>query len=353
MIAFSIILDVILLMWALFAIKRGALMSSRNKWWHAIGSGIKHKHFVMLLLITGFCSLAYANVLNQANLWKFLVLCLFSVMVFSVANSLKKILMQDERCQKDAFNFVLQTLMLLSVGVLIIGSVVVFDINSDNFVAFGILATILGWIFQDVIKGVVAYYHLHFNGLLHIGDWVEIPKYNIEGEVKDISLVTVTVMGMNNSLSSVPTAEIQADHLRNLQDVFNGKTSGKMVDESFHIDYESVHTVDKDELLAICNKLKKEGSDIIALEHVDTPVLNVHLLRMYLRHWLMNHPKVSRKPWLIVSLLDPTEMGIPLVIKTYLTDVTFQEFEMSRSLLNEYILTMIEIFGLKVYQYRD
>ena len=67
------------------------------------------------------------------------------------------------------------------------------DIKQETFLPFAIFSTILGWVFQDFIRGVVAYINLRVNGLLHIGDLIALPDSNIEGFVEDVSLTTVTI----------------------------------------------------------------------------------------------------------------------------------------------------------------
>ena len=66
-------------------------------------------------------------------------------------------------------------------------------VSAPQAIVFGIAGSILAWIFQDKIKGAAAFIHLRLNHLLNIGDWIRVPKYNVDGEVTRVTLTTVTV----------------------------------------------------------------------------------------------------------------------------------------------------------------
>ena len=75
--------------------------------------------------------------------------------------------------------------ILLLIGFWIIG--IVFILGDKNLKAYstaiGVIGGVLGWIFQDTIKGVFAFIYLRMNSLLHIGDWIEIPKHDVEARL--------------------------------------------------------------------------------------------------------------------------------------------------------------------------
>jgi len=51
----------------------------------------------------------------------------------------------------------------------------------------------------------VAGVQLSNNKMLHIGDWITMPKYNTDGTVLDIPLLQLKVRNFDNSVSCVPT----------------------------------------------------------------------------------------------------------------------------------------------------
>ncbi len=219
--------------------------------------------------------------------------------------------------------------------------------------AYGLCATILSLIFQDAIKGVVAYFHLRSNGLMHIGDWIQVPEKNIDGKIEDVSLSTVSVRNWDNTISSISLAILQAGAFKNNQEMIDKKTSGRRMYRSFTIDTRSIRPLSTEEISALEKLLESYGEDTISLRMSNIKSmhqLNIYLFRMYLRHWLMNHDDISRHPRLIVRLMEPTSEGIPIQVYTYITSTSVMPFELIQSEITEHILLSMEWFGLRLYQ---
>ena len=79
-------------------------------------------------------------------------------------------------------------------------------------------------------------------------------------------------------------------------------------------------------------------------------VLNAHLYRLYLYHWLMRHDHISQQPRLIVRWMEPKEGGMPLQVCAFIIDSNFTAFEWQQSLIIEHIMESMEWFGLRLYQ---
>lgn len=80
-----------------------------------------------------------------------------------------------------------------------------------------------GWIFQDTIRSVVAFFYLRLNGLLKIDDWIEVKAHGIDGVVRGISLTTVVIENWDNGTSSFPTHILQSENFKNYQKILAGK----------------------------------------------------------------------------------------------------------------------------------
>lgn len=78
----------------------------------------------------------------------------------------------------------------------------------------GVVGAVLGWIFQDTIKSVAAFFYLRANGLLQIGDLISVPSKDIEGFVRNISLTTVTIENWDTTTSSFPTYILHSEHFK-------------------------------------------------------------------------------------------------------------------------------------------
>ncbi|MBR4809402.1 MAG: mechanosensitive ion channel, partial [Bacteroidales bacterium] len=112
-----------------------------------------------------------------------------------------------------------QITILAALGLWIIGFILIFNIQKDGRLAaaFGVIGSVAGWIFQDKLKGVAAFIHLRRHHLLNIDDWIQVPKFNVDGEVKSVALTTVTILNWDTTTSVIPISALQADHFINLQ----------------------------------------------------------------------------------------------------------------------------------------
>ncbi|MFN8362911.1 MAG: mechanosensitive ion channel [Cloacibacterium normanense] len=41
---------------------------------------------------------------------------------------------------------------------------------------------------------------------MKVGDWIGIPKYNIEGNIQDINLLTTKIVNFDKTISTIPTS---------------------------------------------------------------------------------------------------------------------------------------------------
>jgi hypothetical protein len=56
--------------------------------------------------------------------------------------------------------------------------------------AFGAMTAVLMLVFKDTILGLVASIQMSANDMVRVGDWVEMPKFNADGNVIAINLNT-------------------------------------------------------------------------------------------------------------------------------------------------------------------
>ena len=243
-----------------------------------------------------------------------------------------------------------QIAILISIGLWIVGFVIIFDAKSHPRLAagLGIAGSILTWIFQDTLKGVVAFIHLRINHLLNIDDWIKIPSKNVDGQVVKVTLTTVTIYNWDTTTSSIPTSVLHTDHFINLQNMMKGKTFGRRMFYTFIFDMGWIHTMSKEE----ADKLKnnKKITSYLPAEQIEEGMSNARLFRMYLFHWLMNHPHVSQQPRLIVRWMEQKETGLPLQMYAFITDSRLVSFELQQSQIIEHVIESLEWFGLQLYQ---
>lgn len=242
--------------------------------------------------------------------------------------------------------------ILLLLGLGIIGLLLIIDVKENPRIAavLGIAGSILTWIFQDTVKGVAVYFHLRFNKLLNIDDWIIIPKYDIDGEVSRVTLTTVTVYNWDTTTSSVPISVLHSEHFQNLKKMMDGKTFGRKMSKTFIFDTSWFNHLTSDEVALLKSKVP-DVTEYLTDEQLQNPKsTNARLFRLYIYHWLMNHPHISQQPRLIVRWLDQKDSGMPLEIYAFIIDSSLPAFEWQQSKIIEHVLDTIQWFGLRLYQ---
>lgn len=244
-----------------------------------------------------------------------------------------------------------QIIILLAIGFWIIGFVFILRIQNENkgLVAFGIIGSLLTWIFQDKVKGVITFLHLRKHNLLNIGDWVVVPSLNVDGEVKRVSLTTVTIYNWDTTTSIIPISALSSGHFKNLQKMTEGKTYGRRMLRSFVFDTSWFQPLKSDEVENIIQKHPKV-KDYLPSEEIKDVALNAHLYRIYLYHWLMGQSYISQQPRLIVRWEEQVNTGMPLQVYAYITEGSVVPFERKQSLITEHIVESMKWFNLKLYQ---
>lgn len=346
---------VIVTMGLVIAIGRRRLMSSDNNIVHAIGRALKWKDLLILMAVLACVSGCKRGISDSGmieGLYYPAVFCSLAVYLLTVFKRFVLVCDLDNR-QKDSYNHLLQTLILVCIGIFIAFIILHFNINDKTFLPFSFIAAVLGLLFNDSIKGLVAYYHLRANNLLHIGDWIEVSSQDINGQIIEITLVTVSVRNWDNTVSNVSIASLQNGAFKNNQLVMDGKATGRLIDCTFIVDTSSINGMTAGQMAELRHRLEEKDADTVFMDRIenkDNTYLNIHLFRLYISHWLMNNPDLTRYPRLIVSLNEPAPDGMPLQIKVFSIKTAFIQYEAVRSAVIEYVMLSMEWFGLRLYQ---
>lgn len=86
-------------------------------------------------------------------------------------------------------------LIYIICGLMILGTF----LNKDVFTllaGFGAMAAVLMLVFQNTILSLVASVQISSYDMVRLGDWIEMPSLNADGDVIDMSLHTITVQNL-------------------------------------------------------------------------------------------------------------------------------------------------------------
>ena len=269
----------------------------------------------------------------------------------------------SEKLPLKSFIQVVKT-VVVSIGAVIVISNLIGKSPVVFFSGLGAFTAVIILVFKDSILGFVAGIQLSTNNLVKVGDWIEMPKYNVDGDVIDISLVTVSVQNWDKTISTVPAYALISEGFKNWRGM--DESGGRRIIRSVNIDMNSVHFCDemmlekfrKVQLLQDYLRAKNlEVSEYNERHGIDTssPVngrrlTNLGTFRAYLVAYLRNHPKINPDMTFLIRHLQPTENGIPVQIYVFSNDQVWANYEAIQADIMDHVLAILPFFELRVFQ---
>ncbi len=230
----------------------------------------------------------------------------------------------------------------------------------------GAMAAVLMLIFQDTLLSFVASVQISSGDLIRVGDWVEMPQFNADGDVIDIALHTVKIQNWNKTITTIPTKRFVSDAFINWRGM--QESGGRRIKRSLFIDQQSIHFLTKEELeharnfsllkgyfdskLSELNEWNAKYVNSSAGESFDSRKLtNIGTYRAYIEKYIRNHPGIhSFGMTLIVRQLSPTPEGLPMEVYCFTKTIAWSEYEAIQSDIFDHLLAIAPEFNLRVYQ---
>lgn len=228
----------------------------------------------------------------------------------------------------------------------------------------GAATAVLMLIFQDTILSLVASVQISGDGRIRIGDWIEMPSQNADGDVIDIALHTVTVQNWDKTVTTIPTHRLISEPFRNWRAMF--EAGGRRIKRSLKIDQNSVRFLEADEverlrrfsLLADYLARKEaelaEWNDALPERRRDQVnarrITNIGTFRAYVTAYLRSRDDISKEMFLLVRQLEPTEAGLPLEIYGFTADTAWAAYEATQADIFDHLIAILPEFGLRLFQ---
>ena len=219
-------------------------------------------------------------------------------------------------------------------------------------------------IFQDTILSLVASVQISGDGRVRIGDWIEMPSQNADGDVIDIALHTVTVQNWDKTVTTIPTKKLISDSFKNWRGM--SESGGRRIKRALYLDQASVRFLDPDErsrlrrfvlLREYLEGKERELADWNAGLGADAElpvnarrITNLGTFRAYVERYLRRHPQVHNDMTLLVRQLQPGPTGIPLEVYCFTSDTRWAVYEGIQSDIFDHLLAILPEFGLRVFQ---
>lgn len=256
-------------------------------------------------------------------------------------------------------------ILLLLVGAIL--SVSLFSGESPMVLLTGLgaLTAVLLLIFQNTILSLVASIQINSMDLIKEGDWIEVPSYEADGDVKNISLHSIKVQNFDMTTTVIPTHKIMDVAYKNWRGM--REAGGRRIERSILIDMTSMKFCDEnllqelskiDRIHDYLQKKMKEITDYKKKheDHYDSPldgpqVTNTELFRVYIETYLRNCEDIHNEglPFLVRSLA-PTQSGLPIEIYVFTKTTQWEEYEAIQSEIFDHLLAAASHFDLRLFQ---
>jgi miniconductance mechanosensitive channel len=229
----------------------------------------------------------------------------------------------------------------------------------------GAMAAVLMLVFQDTLLSLVASVQISSHDIVRVGDWVEMPQLNADGDVIDIALHTVKVQNWDKTITTIPTKRFISDPFKNWRGM--REAGGRRIKRSLLLDQQSVRFLNDDERHALARFALLEDYLADKQREIDEwnrqveargkapvnqrRVTNIGCFRAYVDRYLRAHPGVHRGMLLLVRQLAPTPDGLPLEIYCFTNDTAWVAYEGIQSDIFDHLLAILPEFGLRVSQH--
>ncbi len=227
---------------------------------------------------------------------------------------------------------------------------------------FGAMATVLMLVFQNTILSLVASVQISSYDMVRIGDWIEMPSLNADGDVIDMSLHTVTVQNFDKTFTTIPTNKLITDTFKNWRGM--SESGCRRIKRSLFIDQSSIHFMSEKEqdklksFILLNQYLDLKKSEITSFNeqlsnqsvYNQRRLTNLGTFRAYIEFYLKQHSGIAQNQSLIVRQLQPTSEGIPLEIYAFTNTTAWNAYEAIQSDIFDHLLAITPEFGLKIYQ---
>lgn len=349
-------------------LKRKAEKSDNQIDDHIFGFGVVTNTIMLVPLV--MMSIAN-NILPPGELTKIVEITIsvlfpviITMIIYSSLNVVNAHYSTKEIYKKIPFYALLQLvkiIVLLSAIILVISAI--FQ-KSPVYIFSGLGAgmAVIMLIFKDVITGFVSGLHLVSNDMLSEGDWITMPSKGVDGDVIEVGITTVKVRNFDKTITSVPAQQLTSNVFFNWKGMQD--SGGRRIKRSVLIDAASIKMLDEKKI----NELKSIG---IMTEYLDgkleeltatnkerkdyvgdaRSLTNIGTFRRYLVEYLKSRGDIHTDGFtFLIRQLEATELGVPLQMYVFTNTVNWIEYEGIQSDIFDHVLSMANVFGLKVYQ---
>lgn len=228
----------------------------------------------------------------------------------------------------------------------------------------GAMAAVLILVFQDTLLSLVAGIQISSTDMVRVGDWIEMPGQNADGDVVEIALHTVKVQNFDKTITTIPIRKLVTDPVKNWRGM--QESGGRRIKRAIYLDQTSIRflTPGEEDRLSKLERLetylKHKRAELTEWngklgDHARIPAntrraTNIGTFRAYVEDYLRNHPGVHQGMTVMVRQLPPQPEGLPLEIYCFTNTTAWAMYEGIQSDIFDHLLAILPEFDLLVFQ---
>lgn len=320
-----------------------------------------------LIVLYSFAYLlpAYEDIIKQVTV--FLILWVMVFTVHSLLNAGNKIYESSPSFTGVSIMGYLDIVKLLVILIGIILSISLFTGESPIVLLSGLgaVTAVLLLVFRDTILSLVASIQISANDLLKEGDWIEVPSYNADGDVIDMSLHSVKIQNWDKTITVIPTYKFTEVAFKNWRGM--EESGGRRIKRAINLDLHSIKFC-TDEMLERWKRielirpyLEEKEAEIAAYNKergIDSTVTvngrqltNVGTFRAYIEVYLKTKNEIYQKGMtFLVRQLAPNPKGLPIEIYSFTKTTDWLAYEKIQADIFDHLLAAAREFDLLVFQ---
>jgi miniconductance mechanosensitive channel len=220
-------------------------------------------------------------------------------------------------------------------------------------------------VFKDTILSLVASIQIMSNDMIRIGDWVEVPQSNADGDIIDIALHTVKIQNWDKTISTIPTHKFIGESFKNWRGM--SESGGRRIKRAIKLDVNTIRFLTDEEIERISRfevlrgymrekraaltdhaaASARASADLIPERRRLT---NIGTFRAYVFNYLKVHPTIHDAMTLLVRQLDSGPQGVPIEIYCFSNDTDWGKYEALQGDIFDHLFALLPEFGLRAFQ---
>jgi miniconductance mechanosensitive channel len=256
-------------------------------------------------------------------------------------------------------------ILVILVGIILSISLITDESPMALLTGLGALTAVLLLIFRDTILSLVASIQITTLDLVKEGDWIEVPSYEADGDVLNMTLHTLKIQNWDKTISVIPTHKMTEVAYKNWRGMT--ESGGRRIKRSIYIDLASIKFCDQEmierykkvdiireyidaKLVDIEDEIKAKGIEL------DSPLdgrqlTNVGTFRAYIDAYLSHNSDIHKESMtFLVRQLAPGPTGLPMEIYVFTKTVDWIKYEGIQGDIFDHLLAAVTYFDLRVFQ---